>query len=179
MSLPTFRYHPDPVKSGGVAASGETCRCCKEARGYIYAGPTYAEDDLENALCPWCIADGSAHKKFDVLFVDTEAFAEGTPAAAVEEISQRTPGYHAWQMEHWPACCGDATAYLRPVGIAEVRSQLREIEGQVMAHIVHDMGVSGGAATRMLNVLDAKKGPTLYLFQCLTCRQYHFHVDQP
>src|SRR5687768_7235725 len=97
--LPSFRYHPDPLTSGSVVLSAEACRCCKEPRGHIYAGPTYAEDDLENALCPWCIADGSAHRKFDVLFIDTEAFAAGTPEAAVTEISERTPGYTAWQIE--------------------------------------------------------------------------------
>lgn len=37
-SLPEFRYHPDPVASGSIVASGATCRVCVEARGYIHCG---------------------------------------------------------------------------------------------------------------------------------------------
>jgi len=61
MDLPVFRYHPDPIASGSVVASAAECVCCGEARGFIYTGPAYCEAELEEALCPWCIADGSAH----------------------------------------------------------------------------------------------------------------------
>jgi uncharacterized protein CbrC (UPF0167 family) len=62
--LPTFKYHPDPIRSGSIIASENICRCCTRARGYIYAGPTYSEkDDLDAAICPWRIGDGSAHEK--------------------------------------------------------------------------------------------------------------------
>jgi organic radical activating enzyme len=39
----------------------------------------YSEEELDDSLCPWCLADGSAHRKFDATFFDTEAFADGTP----------------------------------------------------------------------------------------------------
>src|SRR5262249_31272305 len=87
-SLPTFRYHPDPVASGSVSASDETCPCCDQARGFLYTGPIYSEEDVE-AVCPWCIADGSANEEFDATFVDSEAFADGIPDAAIEEICER------------------------------------------------------------------------------------------
>jgi len=61
MELPVFKYHRDPLQSGSVAKSPESCRCCGKQRGYIYQGPAYSEEELEKALCPWCIADGSAH----------------------------------------------------------------------------------------------------------------------
>ena len=88
MILPAFRYHPDPIRSGSIVESGEVCRCCRQNRGYMYAGPVYAEEDLDDAICPWCIADGSAHTMFDASFVDTEAFSEGAPESAMEEISR-------------------------------------------------------------------------------------------
>lgn len=41
-----------------------------------------------------------------------EAFAEGTPHAAIDEISQRTPpGNCFWHAGHLPCCCGDAMAF--------------------------------------------------------------------
>ena len=179
MALPTFRYHPDPLGSGSVVASTTECRCCGQARGCIYAGPVYAEDDLDDALCPWCIADGRAHRKFDAEFVDSEAFDDGAPEAAVEEITRRTPGFSAWQSQRWPACCGDATAFIAPAGIAEIRAAHRELETALLSHIIYEMNISGGAATGMLQSLDRDKGPTAYLFRCLKCDRHHLHVDGP
>lgn len=179
MTLPTFRYHPDPIQSGSVIASDASCRCCGEVRGYVYTGPVYAEEELSEVLCPWCIADGRAHKEFDATFVDSEAFPVATPASAIAEIMERTPGYSAWQGEEWPACCGDATAFIAPLGIAEIRARHREFEGLLMPHIVHAMKISGGAATRLLQSLDREHGPTAYAFRCLDCGSVHFHVDQP
>jgi uncharacterized protein CbrC (UPF0167 family) len=179
MSLPTFRYHPDPIGSGSIVESAEQCRCCRSARGYIYTGSVYSSDDLDDSLCPWCIADGSAHAKLDATFVDTEAFAEGIPESVIDEISERTPGYSSWQSEHWPACCDDATAFLAPVGIQEIREHYRELEGAVLSHIIYEMKISGGAATRLLASLQKDAGPTAYLFRCLDCEQYHFHIDGP
>jgi len=178
--LPVFRYHPDPIRSGSVAVSDELCRCCKKSRGYVYAGPVYSEEeDLDDKLCPWCIADGKAHRKFDATFIDSEAFADGIPQEAMDEIEQRTPGYNAFQSEVWPACCGDATEFLMPAGIAEVRKYDYTLEGLIMGHIVHKMGISGGAATRLLDGLRKDSGPTVYLFRCPRCLTHHFHIDRP
>jgi uncharacterized protein CbrC (UPF0167 family) len=119
--LPTFRYHP-PDSQWQHCESGKQCRCCRSARGYIYTGSVYSSDDLDDSLCPWCIADVSAHAKFDATFVDTEAFADGIPESVIDEISERTPGYSSWQSEHWPACCDDATVFLAPVGSGNPRA---------------------------------------------------------
>jgi len=179
MILPAFRYHPDPLRSGSIVESGADCRCCRQGRGYIYTGPVYSEEDLEDAICPWCIADGSAHRMFDASFVDTEAFSEDTPESAMDEISLRTPGYYAWQGEQWPTCCGDATAFVTPAGIEEIRKHYGELEGSLLSHIIYELRISGGAATHMLGSLNRDMGPTAYLFRCLRCERYHFCVDQP
>lgn len=177
MELPNFRYHPDPVSSGSVVESAERCRCCGKNRGYVYAGPVYSEEELDDALCPWCIADGAAHRKFDATFVDWEAFGEDVPSGVVDEIAERTPGFNSWQGEQWPSCCGDAAAFVAPAGIQELRAR-QEMEGSVVTYIVQEMGISGGAAMRLLNSLKKDKGPTVYVFQCLHCRRHLFHIDQ-
>jgi uncharacterized protein CbrC (UPF0167 family) len=176
-TLPRFRYHPDPLDTGSVVASDATCAVCGTPRGFIYAGPVYADGDLADAICPWCIADGSASKTLGATFVDCEAFADGTPDVAMTEISDRTPGYAAWQSEVWPSCCGDGTAFLGPYGIAEIRERYPELEGFVLSHIIYDLGISGGAATRMLQSLRRDASPTAYLFRCLHCGQPRVHVD--
>jgi hypothetical protein len=179
MALPSFRYHPDPLASGSIVPSGDACACCGQARGYLYAGPTYAEDVPDDALCPWCIADGSASEQYGAVFVDEEAFAAGTPATAIEEISLRTPGFSTWQSEAWPSCCGDATAFLTPAGRRELEGEWREFAGSVLNHIIYGLQISGGAATRLLDSLDRDRGPTAYLFRCLHCGNHHVHVDRP
>jgi uncharacterized protein len=177
MTLPAFRYHPDPVKSGSVIASDKSCRVCGENRGYIYTGPVYSEEELDEEICPWCIADGSAHDEFDATFVDDLAFSDDLPIAVAEEITERTPGFNSWQPEQWPCCCGDGTAFLQPAGIKELRQE-QELEGIAMGYIVHEMGISGGAARRLLDSLDRDKGPTAYLFRCLQCNRHHLYIDQ-
>jgi uncharacterized protein len=176
MNLPLFRYHPDPIASRSVSPSDTKCRCCRQSRGFIYTGPVYAEKDLDDSLCPWCIADGSAHRKFDATFVDSEAF-DGIPESTIDEVSQRTPGFNSWQSEQWPVCCGDATAFVSPAGIQDIRRDHRELEGAVLSHIIYDMSISGGAATRLLQSLDRDKGPTAFLFRCLHCERHHVYVD--
>jgi|SRR5215472_7796536 len=177
MTLPVFRYHPDPIRSGSLVESDQACRACGKARGYLYTGPVYAEDELDDTLCPWCISDGSAHQKFDATFVDSEAFDEEAPVGAMDEITTRTPGFSAFQTEVWPSCCGDATAFLMPAGIQNLREQ-PGLEGLALNHIIHEMGISGGAATRCLNSLSRDSGPTAFVFQCLHCQKYLFHIDE-
>ena len=175
--LPAFKYHPDPICSGSVRESEDECRSCGTARGYIYTGPVYSEEDLEDALCPWCIADGSAHEKFDAEFVDCEAFDDDVPQEAMEEITRRTPGFNAWQSEQWFSCCGQAMAFVEPAGIKDIRQRYYELEGTLMTYIVQEMGISGGAARRMLESLDRDAGPTAYVFRCVSCSAIRAYID--
>jgi uncharacterized protein CbrC (UPF0167 family) len=179
VTLPAFRYHLDPLGSGSVVSSMAECRCCRRRRGYVYTGPVYSDAELDDALCPWCIADGSAHREFGATFVDGEAFPRELPEPVVAEISQRTPGYDTWQREQWPACCDDATAFLTPAGIADIRKGYRELEGNLLGHIVYNMAIPASVAIRLLESLNRDTGPTAYLFRCLGCGDHHFHIDRP
>lgn len=177
LPLPAFRYHPDPLASGSVTASARKCKCCKRARGFIYTGPVYAEKDLDEALCPWCIADGSAAEKFEATFVDSEAFVDDASEAAVKEITERTLGFSAWQSEQWPSCCGEPAAFVTPAGIAEIRARFYQLEGSLMMHIVHELGISGGAARQFLESLRRDQSPTVFVFKCHHCDTQPFYVD--
>lgn len=179
MDLPTFDYHPDPLRSGSVRPGPEPCACCGRARGFVYDGPVYAEVEEEPLLCPWCIADGSAHRKYRAEFTDSETLPEGLSDSTIEQVLTRTPGFACWQSVDWPACCGDLTAFLEPAGIDEIRASYRRLESDLMPYIVHDLGISGGAALRLLNSLHRDRGPTAYVFRCRACETLHGRIDSP
>jgi hypothetical protein len=68
--LPRFAYHPDPVGTGSIEPRDTSCVCCGQAYGWIYVGPVFAEDDIDDELCAWCIADGSAARRYQATFTD-------------------------------------------------------------------------------------------------------------
>ncbi|MBK7973366.1 MAG: CbrC family protein [Deltaproteobacteria bacterium] len=106
--LPRFTYHPDPIRTGVIEPSSATCVACDRARGWIYTGPVYAHEELDSALCPWCIADGSAAERFDASFVDGHYLAGAVADGVIDEVRHRTPGYVSWQGDRWAVHCGDA-----------------------------------------------------------------------
>lgn len=57
------------------------CQGCGKARGFVYVGPVYSVEELNDALCPWCIADGSAAEAFGASFTDV---GWGVAVAAIE-----------------------------------------------------------------------------------------------
>lgn len=131
---PTFRYHPNPLATGAVEKSSVTCVCCGKARGFIYVGPVYAIEELHELLCPWCIADGSAAEKLGASFADSHPLITAhVPAAAVEEVNLRTPGYSCWQQESWLAHCGDACEFHGDVTAEEVRNASEETKKHWLA----------------------------------------------
>lgn len=87
--LPTFSYHPDPVATGSAEPSAEV-------------------------LCLRCIADGRAAAALGVAEDDPAELVDAgwgvpdeVPPEVVVEVSQRTPGYIAWQQERWLYHCAD------------------------------------------------------------------------
>ncbi len=97
MELPKFKYHPDPAGTGSVEQDDSAvCSACGQSRGYIY----FDEFDGDVRVCPWCIADGSANRKFDLEFNDAGTM-DDAPPRVMDEIAQRTPGFASWQQERW------------------------------------------------------------------------------
>jgi uncharacterized protein CbrC (UPF0167 family) len=178
--LPQFRYHPDPVATGNVIASSAECRSCGRARGYVYVGPVYAEEELGEVLCPWCIGDRSAAERFDAEFTDAEGVGDrgrwgAVPVAVLDEVTRRTPGFAGWQPERWWVHCGDAAAFLGRAG-------RRELEGRWVAALPAIRAEAGleadGAVWAIyLAALDAGGAPTAYVFRCLHCGQFGGYSD--
>ncbi|MGE7435145.1 CbrC family protein [Kitasatospora sp. NPDC001175] len=168
--LPVFPYHPDPVATGAIVRSDGECSCCDRARGYIYTGPVYAAEDLRNRLCPWCIANGSAAARFDAQFTDV---VDDVPRDRLFAITQRTPGFSAWQQEHWLVHCDDGAAFLGTAGAAGLAaypeawtSLQRELESWPASQ-----------AEQFLKALTKDGQPTAYLFRCRVCGSHLAYSD--
>lgn len=178
MHLPEFRYHPDSVASGSVVPSDTECVCCAQVRGYIYVGPVYSVQELDSCICPWYIADGSAHLRFNADFTDPSgvggySLTETLPESVVAEVAYRTPGFSGWQQEHWLACCNDAAEFLGPAGYRELQSVWPEAVAAVQA----DSGLSGSEWSEFFRCLSRDGGPTAYVFRCRHCRAYLAYQD--
>ena len=177
--LPVFRYHPDPIGSGSIKASGNVCVACGLARGFVLAGQPYGIGEYLDCICPWCIADGSAHEKLsvefsDAAFVGAWGLCETVPETVIEEVTYRTPGFESWQGDKWFTHCGDAAAFIGVVGYKELlRAGTDAIEA-----VRQDSGFSREEWSRFVTIIDKNGSPTAYLFQCLHCGQYGGFYDR-
>lgn len=178
--LPVFKYHPAPLATGAVKADADTpCLGCNRIRGYIYTGPVYTERNfiLDDHLCPWCIADGSAAQKFGATFNDTGA-TDGIPEAIRTEVEARTPGFEAWQQALWLACCGDAAAFQCVAGAEELKRDFPKALPVVKKYLRQELDLSREDAEEILEELSKDGEPSAYIFQCLHCNKYLAYVDQ-
>ena len=171
MNLPHFKYHPDPIATGSVVESDAECECCGKSRGFIYTGPVCAEDELDEALCSWCIADGSAHSKFDASFTDSDGIGDygawdSIPEHVVAVVAHRTPGFFGWQQERWWTHCGDAAAFVGRVGHEELIAYGQE----AISYIQESTGLPDGPEWEsFFAALDRDGSPTAYMFRCTKC----------
>jgi len=170
LTLPVFKYHPDPVTSGSIIVSDAKCQACNERRGFIYTGAVYSEHDLDDTLCPWCIFDGAAHKIFGAEFVDPKAVGDygrwdSVPRSVIEEVCYRTPSFSGWQDERWFTHCGDAAEFVAPVGAVE----LQNLDPSLRRAIAEESGFTGDESALYMESLDRNAGPTAYAFRCRIC----------
>lgn len=173
--VPYFKYHPDPVETGAFKTDKTVlCDCCRKETNIYYSQACYTEAAIEN-LCPWCIAEGAAAEKFNCEFLDPAYIEDDTeqPVSdeAVEEVTERTPGYTSWREGFWLAHCGDLCAYMGRVRWKEVedrRDEFADLEGDCKK-----MGMSVEDLSRYIRDDGDCYG---HLFRCLRCGKYRLHA---
>lgn len=128
-------------------------------------------------MCPWCIADGSAHSRFDAAFTDTEAIGGGiwpvASASVADEVAHRTPGFSGWQQERWAVCCNDAAAYLGTAGQEGIVTRYPD----ALPDLRRESEPSGVDWERWFAELDAEGSPVAYIFRCLHCGRHTGYSD--
>lgn len=141
-----------------------------------YVGPVFAEEELENELCPWCIADGSAADKYDAQFTDARwRVPDDVPAEVTEIVLRRTPGFTGWQQERWLHHCGDGAEFHGRIGAKEL-SALPDAHRSLVADTA-EYGWSADQLAKFLERLDPNDGATAYLFRCRHCRTHLAYAD--
>ncbi|MDE6030311.1 MAG: CbrC family protein [Oscillospiraceae bacterium] len=166
----TFRYHPDPLKTGAFK-NDETviCECCGKNTDTYYTGPFYSVKNIDY-LCPECISSGAAAEKFDGAFQDDMSVDEVSDESKLDELVHRTPGYCGWQQEYWLACCDDYCAFLGYYTweVLEALGITEELENTYREDICG------------IDFEDAKEHLTNnegYLFRCLHCGKHYIYFD--
>ena len=168
--LPQFRYYPDPVGTGAFEeGEAKTCPCCGKKSTVYYSTMPYCIENVEN-LCPLCISNGEAAKKYDATFIQDAEWKGEPDKEKDEELVCRTPGYISWQGEYWLSCCDDYCAYLGTVGT-------RELKAMDIADEVFEDYAARNEFEDVREYLVKDGSLCGYLFRCLHCGKYHLWVD--
>lgn len=128
--LPYFKYNPNAIELGIIKIEKTNCPVCKQDRNYTYNGPFYSVDEVEG-ICPWCIKDGSAAKKYNGDFQDTESCESVDQEEYLIELTTMTPGYKGWQQERWLSHCGDFCALKSYVGWSQIKDLKEELKNDL------------------------------------------------
>ncbi|CNJ22051.1 hypothetical protein HB991_17330 [Yersinia mollaretii] len=108
-TLPHFIYVSDEYAREIFTKGTVKCDCCEKMSDYSYIGPIHMPGTADPILCPWCIHDGSAAKKYQASFNE---LYDGELAASIHTIvREQTPGYCTWQDLSWATHCHDACVY--------------------------------------------------------------------
>ncbi len=173
-NFPQFTYHPNPFFTSSIILDkNKKCICCGKVTGYIYTGAVYSIDDLSDSLCPWCIANGAAHEKFDAKFI---SYIGGSllNKSVEEELLYRTPAYSPWQSVYWHICCNEPAEYWGTVdsydilknqwgsGIVSLRENMKNLSDEDFDFYIKSLSPDGLAA---------------YIFRCKVCREVFIHTD--
>ena len=168
--LPQFPYYPDPVGTGAFEeGEAKTCPCCGKKSTVYYSTMPYCVENVEN-LCPLCISNGEAAKKYDATFIQDAEWNGEPDKEKDEELFRRTPGYISWQGEYWLSCCDDYCAYLGTVGT-------RELKAMDIADEVFEEYAARNEFEDVEEYLVKDGSLCGYLFRCLYCGKYHLWVD--
>ncbi|MCC7064395.1 MAG: CbrC family protein [Planctomycetes bacterium] len=175
-ALPKFRFHPEPLLSGAIETSDAECGVCGQTRGFVYAGPCYVEDDFDAQLCPWCIADGSAHRKFGVTFHELELPPE-IEVEVLDEIEERTPGITSFNPVEWPVCCKAPMAYLEPAGKKEIQKRHAKLPPALVAQMAEEFELPPAEAQQLFDSLQRDESPCAHIFRCAACEAVRAQID--
>lgn len=171
--IPSFKYHPDPIKTGAFQ-QGEPrqCDCCEKMTDIWYENPFFSAEDVE-CLCPQCIASGKAAGKFDGEFQDSCSVGRVSDPEKLDELVHRTPGYIGWQQEYWYAHCDDFCEFVGYVGWDEIVEM--GIAEQIEKN--YDQQICGFDFDDIKECMTNNGSLQGYLFRCLHCGEYFLYAD--
>ena len=181
--IPAFPYHPHPLDTGSFEQDKSVvCRCCSRPTQvyyyYPFESPMISDEDVTFFLCPHCIKNGEASRRFHGHFQDPEFCEQVEDREKLEELCYRTPGYYAPEEPYWLAHCNDFCALIDTV---DDWSELEErgIEAEVDADWVvnSDYDVTDIKVIKEHLNYDNDGAFQGFLFRCLHCGKHRLYVD--
>lgn len=175
MKLPTFKYHPDPIKTGNIVKNNFHCKSCNQEREYQYVGPIGSfHDDLEGSICAGCVANGLAAKKFDATFAWNLNPDIKVQPEEWKEFTERTPGYMSWQDQVWLTHCDQICEFHGDFSKEELLKRYDTLRKYARKTL--------NLEDTMLNDIIENYGPdninpAFYKFVCTKCAKVLFHCD--
>lgn len=180
MELPKFKYSPNAYDIDVFSKEEGICSICNQRRNVRYTSSFYSQEDPEY-ICPWCIHDGSASKKYNGEFndyagiegVSANPLIEGKgniPKDYLLEVSERTPSYISWQQEVWLTHCNEPCAFIGYADSEIIKPILDELKEDIENNIGYDPEI-------IQNHLTTDGSLVGYLFQCVNCGKHRLHAD--
>lgn len=176
MNLPYFKYHPDPLKTGLVKNKTFQCICCDQEKNYLYVGPAHSlRADIEDKICVWCLANGSAAKKFDAEFAGELDNVTNINPLAMKEFAERTPGYICWQDPLWLTHCDDICEFHGDFSKQEL---LERFDG-LKIYAIESLRCNEDQAREIISYYDPEGNinPAFYKFVSRKCNKILLHCD--
>lgn len=174
MDLPFFRFHPDPLGTGAIVRQAGHCVCCNQDVDYLYVGPSTSIHDLEEKLCPWCIASGEANEKFDVEFSDPQPLEDaGISPDLIEEVTCKTPGYVCWQQPAWEVHSGHPCSFIGDASIKSLQAMTQD-EWQAF---MESAKLDRDEFEELLGIYRPNSNPGIYHFRCLESGFNRFRME--
>jgi len=180
--IPHFKYHPHPLDTCTFEQDKPViCACCKRSTQvyyyYPFESPLFTDDDDLN-LCPDCIKNGEASRKFQGKFHDPEFCEKVSDQEKLDELCHRTPGYYSPEKAYWLAHCNDFCAL---IALIDDWSEIEEkgIENEIENDWVVNSDYEIEGLEALKDQLDYDHGEPLhgYLFRCLHCGKHRLYVD--
>lgn len=172
-NLPIFKYFPDPISSGAVGVSTETCQCCNQKRGYICPVGIYSAQDVE-FICPWCVHDGSAAKKFNGDFHTEDCMNDNNLKPEIlNEVCERTPRFPTWNFESWIAHCNDACEFHGDA----TKEDIDNISQKSLDVSLDYNGFDKDDWLYLTKEYEPGSSPSIYKFKCRDCSLFIYWID--
>jgi len=178
-----FKYHPHPLNTDTFEQEESViCKCCNRPTLVYYEYPFESSlssvDDDDFFLCPHCIKNGEASKKFQGKFQNPDFCEKVSDPEKLDELCHRTPGYYAPEQAYWLAHCDDFCALIDTIddwSQIEERGIEEEIEDDWVVNA--DYKIEGIEALEEQLHYDNDGTLQGYLFRCLHCGKHRLYVD--
>lgn len=171
-TLPFFKYHPNPIETGRIKTSDKICVCCEKATGFIYTAPVYSKWDLDESICPWCIADGNAAEKFGASFNDC-GDSSNISKDILKEILERTPGYESWQGNIWIYHCDDGCEFHGDLS----KQEAKNLDENAVRTFCLDNDLEEELGKEFIQYYEKGGNPAIYKFVCRHCGEIKLYTD--